>query len=118
MAGRSFKITLVKIRRASLRKYYFGESPCFFSWLLKLGGDSLRESPPNLGHPAVLQNNSCGNSQGEFCASIILENRRVSFRDYRNSVEIPFGNPRLISGTRPSLGRPDRQVEGVENISL
>ena len=39
-----------------------------------------------------------------------------SFRCYRNSVEFPFGSPRLISGTRPSLERSDRQVEGVEKM--
>ena len=45
-----------------------------------------------------------------------MGNRFCFFRGYRNSVEIPFGIPHLISGTRPSLERPGRQAEGVENV--
>ena len=82
----------MKIRGANFRKNYLGESVRII----------LVET-----------------SQGEVCASIIQDNRFVSFRCYRNSVEFPFGSPRLISGARPSLAsseRSDRQVEGVENM--
>ena len=57
------------------------------------------------------------NSRGEFCASIISENRSL-FVSLVTEIRlgIPFGSPHQISGTRPSRGRSDRQVVGVYEI--
>ena len=57
------------------------------------------------------------NSRGEFCASIISENRSL-FVSLVTEIRlgIPFGSPHQISGARPSRGRSDRQVVGVDEV--